>query len=172
MADQIEINIYMHDGGGQVTGAEDITGAGSNLANISNSGNTSAGGTQNNVVNTSGLGKYVASQTISVFMANTKSAISQNIGLVTGKTELQERVNFGMSIAQTGVNIFKNAVVYGMAFGPAGAIAGAVGTIMGDVINNAFKQQQINIKRELENVQIQQIRTRAGAGFNRSREGN
>ena len=77
-----------------------------------------------------------------------------------------------MSITQQGVNVYKSAAAGAIAFGAAGAIAGALGSIMGSEINRAFRQNQLNIQEGLENRQIQQTRTRAGASFNRSREGN
>ena len=179
MADQIEINIYMRDGGsGEQTAVADATGAGANVPGVSNSGNTSGGNTKNSTANLGAIGKYVASQTIDVFLANTKSVISQNIGLVTGKSELQQRVNIGMNIIQQGVNTYKNVQAGRILFtsrgmsGGAGAVLGAALSVISYGINLAFEQGQLNIKQNLENYQIAQTRTRAGAGFNRSREGN
>ena len=179
MADQIEINIYMRDGGGdEQTSVTDNTGNGSDIAGVSNSGNTSGGTTKTKTANLGAIGKYVASQTVDVFLANTKSVISQNIGLITGKSELQQRVNFGMETIQQGVNTYKNAQAGRILFesrgmsGGAGIVLGAALSVISYGINLAFKQNQLNIQERLENRQIQQITTRAGAGFNRSREGN
>ena len=51
MADQIEINIYMRDGtGADINAVDDTTGGGTNLPDVSNSGNTAAAGTKNSAV--------------------------------------------------------------------------------------------------------------------------
>lgn len=178
MADQIEINIYMRDGASEAGNVEDATGGGADIPNVSNAGNTSAGGTKNKTVNLRALAKYVSSQTVDVFLANTKSAISQNIGLITGKTELQQRVNFGMTTLQQGVNTYKNAQAGRILFtsmglsGGTGAVIGGALSVISGLINLGFRQAQIDIKRGLEDRQIKQLTARAGAGFNRSREGN
>ena len=178
MADQIEINIYMRDGGGQTSEVDENTGAGGNLPNVSNSNNTSGGATNNKTVDLKALGKYVSSQTLDVFLGNTKSAISQNIGLITGKTELQQRVNFGMQTVQQGVNTYKNAQAGRILFtsmglsGGLGAVVGGALSVVSNLINIGFRQAQIDIKKGLEDKQIRQLNARAGASFNRSREGN
>lgn len=179
MADQIEINIYMRDGASANAGtqAQDNTGNGSNIEGMSQTANTQSGDTKNKTVKLEAVGKYIASQTIEVFLNNAKSVISQNIGLVTGKTELQQRVNFTMETVQQGVNTYKNAMAGKILFqsaglsGGLGAVVGAALSVVSYGINLAFKQSQLNVQEGLENRQIQQVRSRAGAGFNRSREG-
>lgn len=175
MADEIAINIYLKDGG---TASQDTaTGTGQDVEGISQVANTQAGGSQSNAVDLAPLRKYVASQTINVFLNNTKTMISSNIGLITGKSELQQRVNFGMSAIQEGVNTYKNAQAGAVLFksmgmnGSAGAVAGAILSVLNLGINTLFQYEQVNIQRGIENTQIQQINTRAGANVNRSREG-
>lgn len=178
MADQIEINIYMKgDASAETQGNADNTGTGGNVAGMSQTGNTQSGDTNSGSTDLKPLGKYIASQTIEVFLSNTKSVISQNIGLVTGKNELQQRVNFEMDLVQQGVNTFKNAQagqVLATSLGMSGGVGFAIGAALSVIsygINLAFKQAQLNLEKSLENKQISQTRTRAGAGFNRSREG-
>lgn len=175
MADQIAINIYLKDGGGE--SQDTATGTGQDVEGISQVANTQAGGSNSNAVDLSPLRKYVASQTIDVFLNNTQGFISSNIGLITGRTELQQKVNFGMQAVSQGVNTYKNAQAGAIMFtgmgmsGALGAVIGAVLSLANAGINLAFKQQQLNIQGNLENIQIQQVQTRAGAGFNRSRRG-
>lgn len=176
MANQIEINIFLK-GDGEQQAVNDNTGTGGDIQGMSQSGSTQSGDTKSTDKNMRALGKYISSQTIETFIGNTKSAISQNIGLITGKTELQQRVNFGMELAQQGVNTFKNAQAGKLVFqglglsGSLGVAVGAALSIISTGINLVFQQEQLNIRKSLENLQIQQTRTRAGAGFNRSREG-
>lgn len=172
MADQIEINIYLK-GEGAVPGEDDVTGTGADIDEISKAEKEA----KKKEKAMSALRKYVASQTISVFLGNVKGAITSNIGLVTGKAELQERINFGFEVAQQGVNTYKNAAAGATVFSAAG-LSGGVGAVVGVAltaisygINLAFKQQQLNISENLENRQISQTLSRNGAGYNKSRSG-
>lgn len=173
MADQIEINIYLKGDETSPKSEDGVTGTGADVKGLSQLAKETA--KQNKA--TQAAAKYVASQTVSVFLGNVKSAISSNIGLKTGKTELQERVNFGMEIAQQGVNTYKNATAGATVFAAAG-MSGGVGAVIGVAlsaisygINLAFKQQQLNIQESLENRQINQTLGRNGAGYNKSRSG-
>ena len=123
------------------------------------------------------LGKYVASQTIQPFLQNVKTQVSQNIGLVTGNTDLQQRVNFGMEAVQFGVNAYKNAqagAVIGASL-PIGATGGAVIGLALTAINTMmtieFNRMQLRIQEQFDNYQIQQTRDRQGIAYNKSRRG-
>jgi hypothetical protein len=121
------------------------------------------------------MGKYVASQTIQPFIQTVKSNVSQNIQTVTGNSDLQRRVNFGMETIQYGLNAFSNAQA---GIGVVTALGGTAtgGVVLGlaltaiqtgiEVINNSI---QIELQERMENYQLQQIRERSGAMFNRSR---
>ena len=173
MADQIEINIYLKDDAGTPTSDDNVTGTGGDIA-----GMAKTPGSENKKDKAlKNLGKYVASQTIGVFIQDTKGAISQNIGLVTGKRELQERVNFGMEVVQQGVNTFKNAYA-GATIASAAGIGGGWGVLIGVAltaiqfgINTAFKYNALGIQENLENKQINHTLSRYGAGYNKSRSG-
>jgi hypothetical protein len=124
------------------------------------------------------LGKYVASQTIQPFLQNVKTQVSQNIGLVTGNTDLQQRVNFGMEVVQYGVNAYKNAqagAVIGSSFGKGGAVAGSIIGLALTAINTMmtieFNKMQLRIQEQFDNYQIQQTRDRQGIAYNKSRRG-
>lgn len=172
-ADQIEINIYLKGESGSDKSQDDVTGTGGNLEGLSQAN----GADKKKDKALSSLGKYVASQTIGVFLNDTKNAISQNIGLITGKTELQQRVNFGMQVMQQGANTYRNAQAgavltstLGLGTG-IGVVIGVALTAIQFGINTAFKQQQLNIQENLENKQISQTLGRYGAGYNKSRSG-
>lgn len=173
MADQIEINIYLKGDETSPKSEDGVTGSGGDIKGLSQAGKDAA--KKDKAV--AALGKYVASQTISVFLDNVKGSISSNIGLVTGKSELQEKVNFGFEIAQQGVNTVKNAAAGASVFAAAGLSSGwgaVIGVALSAIsygINLAFKQQQLNIQEGIENRQINQTLSRNGAGYNKSRSG-
>ena len=173
MADQIEINIYLKNDGTTPDSQDAVVGSGGDIPGLSQASSDAT--KQNQAL--SAMGKYVASQTISVFLDNVKGSISSNIGLITGKTELQERVNFGMQIVQEGVNTFNNAAAGAAVFSALGMSTG-VGAVIGVAlsainygINIAFNVRQLNIQENLENRQISQTLSRNGAGYNKSRSG-
>lgn len=174
MADQIEINIYLKDDAGTPIDNDNVTGTGGDIAGMAKTPGSEKKKQEKALKN---LGKYVASQTIGVFIQDTKGAISQNIGLVTGKSELQERVNLGMEVVQQGVNTFKNASA-GATIASAAGIGGGWGALIGVAltaiqfgINTAFKYNSLGIQENLENKQINQTLSRYGAGYNKSRSG-
>ena len=123
------------------------------------------------------LGKYVASQTIQPFIQNVKTQVSQNIGIVTGNTDLQQRVNFGMEAIQYGVNVYKNAqagAVIGASLGIGAGMGAGIGlalTALNTMITIEFNRQQLQLKEQIENFQLEQVRNRQGVAFNRSRRG-
>lgn len=123
------------------------------------------------------LGKFVASQTIQPFIQNVKTAVSQNIGTITGQTELQQRINFGMEVVQYGVNAYKNAqagAVISATMGKGGVVGAVIGlalTAINTMITVAFNRQQLQIEERMENYQLQQARNRQGIAFNKSRAG-
>lgn len=126
---------------------------------------------------TKALGKYVAAQTIQPFIQNVKTAVSQNVGIVTGSTELQERINFGMEVAQFGVQTFQNAqagAVLGASLGIGGAAGALIGlslTAINTLMQIEFNKMQLQLKQQMEGYQLQQVRERAGAAYNKSRLG-
>ena len=179
MADEIAINIYLNGEGKGETTTEQAIGTGGNIPGMSQASTTAGGDTKENKYDNSlgKLKKYVASQTIDVFINNVKSEISSNIGLITGKNELQQRVNFGISAIQKGVNTYKNvqggAILLtsaGLSSGTANVVAIALEAINFG-INLAFKEANQQIQRNIENRQIKETRNRQGAWVNRSRSG-
>ena len=162
-SDQIEINIYLKEG------AENEVGG-------SIAGTTAP--KENNIdKKRKQLLQYISSQTIGTFINNTKSNISTNIGLITGKKQLQEKVNFVMDSIQMGSSFYSNAAstativaeMGGSAL--AGGLIGAALTAVNYGINLAFKVSNMNISESLENRQIRYINSRYGANYNNSRGG-
>lgn len=176
MASQYEIKIIVGD---KVKDKDKVVGSGGNIAGMSQVATTENGTTQKTKEDNSSvkLGKYIASQTIGTFINNTKSNVASTIGLVTGRSELQERVNFGLEMAQKGTNTIKNAQAgailatsVGLSSG-IGAVIGVALSVISEGINLAFRQAQLNLAQGIEARQLDQVRTRAGASFNRSRSG-
>lgn len=121
------------------------------------------------------LSAFVVGQTITPFINGVKTQISQNVGLITGSQELQERVNFGMQMLETGTNLFSagaGGVALASSIGMSAGAGGFLGVALAVVnmgIQIGFRQQQINIRSDLEDRQIQHTRSRMGASFNKSR---
>lgn len=124
------------------------------------------------------LAKYISSQTIQPFIQEVKSAVTQDIQLVTGNTELQQRVNFGFETVQFGVNTYKNAQAGAILTTSAGLGAGlGIGlglalTAINTMMQIGFNQLRINLEARQENYQLQQTRSRQGIAYNRSRRGD
>ncbi len=156
--------------------------------NININGDVEASETTQGVSGTSGkaseqekaqkqLAKYISAQTIEPFIANVKQNITQNIQVVTGNTDLQQRVNFAMETVQFGVNTYKNVAagaVIGTQLGIGGVAGGVIGlalTAINTAMNIAFEQQRLNLQERMENYQLTQSRSRFGSAYNRTREG-
>lgn len=167
-----EINIYLKEGSdGTPVSNDQKTGSGGNVKGMSQVG------TEPNNKATKALAKYVSSQTLGVFLNNAKSTITSNVALVSGKSELQQKVDFGMQAIQFGTNTFKNAQAGAVLATSAGLSAGmgaAIGAALSVVsfaVDKLFQQVNLNLQANVENGQIAQVRSRAGAYFNRSRSG-
>lgn len=123
------------------------------------------------------LVKFVASQSIKPFIQEVKTMVSQNVGLVTGNQELQNRINMGFQAVQLGTNAYSNAQA-GIAIASkmgmsslAGAGIGLAMTAISTAMGWMFNQIQIDTQARMENLQLQQVRSRAGIAYNRSRRG-
>jgi hypothetical protein len=123
------------------------------------------------------LGRYVSAQVVQPFINTVKSNVTTNIQTVTGNTELQQRVNFGFEIAQFGMQTFQNVqagALIGAGLGIGGVAGGAIGlalTAISTGIEIYGNKRQIDLQERLENKQLEQVRQRAGAMYNRSRRG-
>lgn len=123
------------------------------------------------------LGKYIASQTIQPFIQEVKTQVTQNVQLITGSSELQNRINLGFEAVQFGVNTYKNAqtgAIITSSMGLGGGVGIALGlalTAITTAMQIAFNQLQINLQKGMENYQLEQVRSRAGIAYNKSRSG-
>ena len=123
------------------------------------------------------LGAYISAQTLEPFIANVKQNVQQNIQIVTGSADLQQRVNFAMETVQFGVNTYKNVsagAIIGKSLGIGGLAGGVIGlalTAVNTAMNIMFEQQRLNLQERMENYQLQQSRSRLGSAYNRTREG-
>ena len=121
------------------------------------------------------LGKYVAAQTIEPFIQNVKTQIAQNIQIVTGNSELQQRVNFGMQAIQFGVNTYKNAkagMVVASSLGASAAGGAALGvalSVLSATMNIMFNQSKLDLQKRIESYELKQVHDRQGFAYNRSR---
>lgn len=118
---------------------------------------------------------YIKGQAITPIISNVKTSLSQNIGLITGSQELQERVNFGLQLVETGQSLYNSAqggMVFASALGLSAGAGAGIGVAFGLFqigLQTAFRQAQLNIRQNIEDKQISHTRSRMGAGFNKSR---
>lgn len=157
--------------------------------NININGDVESPETTQGVSGTSGQGseqekalknftRYISAQTIEPFIANVKQNVTQNIQIVTGNSDLQQRVNFAMETVQFGVNTFKNAAAgatIGTQLGIGGLAGGVIGlalTTLTTMMSIGFEVGRLNLQERMENYQLEQSRSRFGSAYNRSRSGS
>ena len=121
--------------------------------------------------------KFIKAQTISVFLHNTKDLITSNIGLVTGRSDIQQRVDLGIDLVQKSTQVGANAMLgaqiatgLGVSKG-VGAVAAIALTVASYAINIAFAQIQLNLQAQLEDKQITNTKSHLGTWYNKSRAG-
>lgn len=173
---KMRIDIYTH---GDVTEAPqgDVVTSSADVRGMSTGGSTKASTTETGTVDYKPLKQYVASQTLTVFIDNTKDLITSNVGMITGKQELQQRTDLALSAFQKATNVWGNATA-GATITRTLGWGGSVGTVLGLLlsftqfgINAIFAKQNLNLQARIENKQIQQTASRMGASYNRSRSG-
>ena len=163
---QYEINININ---GDMQDSNQMTGQAQSIAEDKTSSKVSS--------STKALGNYVASQTIKPFINQATNYITSNVELTTGSTQLQQKVDFAMEAVNTGISAWSNAAggaVITASMGLGGPIGIGIGLALTAVTKGmdiAFKQAQINLKRDEENRQIAYLVNRAGPAFNSSRRG-
>ena len=173
---KMRIDIYTH---GDITEAPsgNVATSSQEMRGMSTSGSTRAGTTGTGAVDYKPLKTFVSSQTLTVFIDNTKELITSNVGLVTGKQELQQRVDLALSTFQKATNMAGNigagaTITQALGWGKlTGGILGAVLSVFQFGLNTYFAQQNLNLQASIENKQIQQTASRMGASYNRSRSG-
>ena len=173
---KMRIDIYTH---GDVTEAPqgDVVTSSADVRGMSTGGSTKASTTETGTVDYKPLKQYVASQTLTVFIDNTKDLITSNVGMITGKQELQQRVDFALSAIQKGSNVLGNmgaGAVITQTLGWGKGIGNVIGFVLSFVqlgINSLMTQTNLNMQAIIENKQINQTASRMGASYNRSRSG-
>lgn len=123
------------------------------------------------------LASFVKNQAIMPFINMSTNHITQNVGLVTGSQQLQQTTNFITQSVHTAfqANSMRSAgVLIGQQLGIGGVAGGTIGLALfafQKTLEIGFKQAQINLEANRENIELQQTRSRAGVAFNRSRQG-
>ena len=123
------------------------------------------------------LSTMLASKTIDAGLKRVVSFVASNVQLVTGSSEMQQRVNVAMQIASYGSQTLSNiatAQTYavGLGLGVGTGVAIGVALSLAQIgIDYAEKAAQLRINQIIENQRLEQIRSRAGYSFNRSRMG-
>lgn len=118
------------------------------------------------------LATFVATQAIKPFIQQTKNFLVNNVELMTGSTELQQRVDFDFQLLGDATTIVSTTAAGAALGGPIGAGVGALVGIAQVAMGYFFNQQQINLQAQIEDRQINYLTNRAGPAFNMSRRGN
>lgn len=109
------------------------------------------------------------------YMSNFKM---QEINIVTGQTQLAQKIDAQRQIASSITSLANSALSGGVLAsvlgisGPAGIALGIVSFAGQKVMDYAQRNHQLALKKYVEDEQLQVLRSRAGASFNRSRLGS
>lgn len=117
---------------------------------------------------TKGLRGYAS---LSYAMNVVDRVVTSNVNMVslrTGHEELQQRMQFAYSVANQGAGVLMGAIMGGSLAGGVGAVIGAVAGASDKMINMAIKQNEINVRQNIENQTLALNRIRAGAGQDRT----
>lgn len=124
------------------------------------------------------LSNMLASKTIEAGLKRVVSFAVNNVQLVTGSSEIQQKVNTAMQIANYGSQTLSNvatATTYAAGLGLSSGAGVAIGVALSLAqigMDYAERSAQLRINQIIENRRMEQIRSRAGYGFNRSRVGS
>lgn len=157
---QYELRIVIDEGGG----------TSSQIAGSSSSGGNETTATP--VKSQASLATFVATRAIKPFISQAKNFLVNNVELMTGSTELQQRVDFAMQAIDAGASVISTTAAGSAIGGPIGGAVGFVVGIVQQLTGYFFEQQQINLERRSEDRQISYLQNRAGPAFNMSRRGN
>lgn len=159
-----EININMKGGGGTSQEDDDKT-------KVPSKEDKTPGQIANSVM------MYVASKTVQPFIRQSVSNYSNQISIVSGKKSVAEKINLGMEMATQTINSVSTATA-GYAMGKTMGIGGVKGSILAIAISAitsgiqlAFKNSEMQARRQMQNMQAQMVQNRAGTNVNSSREG-
>lgn len=168
MADQVRIDIYLNGSADENVNAGAIAGQ-----EVKSTPKKESGDKAND--NIKALGKFVASQTVGTFLSNAKSTITESIGLVSGRSDIQQKINTGMELVQKGNSVYSTAMAGSILAEKAGMSSlaggwiGAIVAVLGIAVETGFDFYKYNQKQTIENKQLNYLRSRAGASYNGSR---
>lgn len=159
-----EINININ---GDIQGESQITGNAKTLSEDKSSNKVSS--------SSKALGNYIASQTIKPFINQATNYVVSNVELTTGSTQLQQKVDFAMEAVNTGISAWSNAAA-GAALTTAMGLGGPIGIGIGLALTAVtkgmdimFKQAQLDLGKQRENIQRSYLKDRMGVSFTQSR---
>lgn len=130
-------------------------------------------------INVKMAGAYVSAQLIKPFITQAISYHTSNVGLVTGSAEAQAKTDLAMSGISGATSLISSAIggaaaikligIGGAAAGPIGAIIGATMFAAQKGISLMYKEQQLQLNKQVEEQQLTLARSRYGTSVNRSR---
>lgn len=113
--------------------------------------------------------KKYASLSYAVHIAD--KVVSNRIGTIelrTGRTEMQQRMEFAYGATKRVVGMGATIATGAMVGGGVGAVVGAIIGVTESLFDIGLRQNEIDIKRRNEDVSIYLNRIRAGAGQDRT----
>lgn len=123
------------------------------------------------------LSKMIVGKTLEAGLSRVLNFAVSNVQLITGSTEIQQKVNFAMQLANYGVQTMSN-VATATTFATGAGLSSGAGVAIGIGIsiaqigmNYVEKKAQLTINQIIENRRMEQLRSRAGYSFNKSRMG-
>ena len=122
------------------------------------------------------ISKYVIAKTIVPYAQQGINYITSNVGLTTGSTELQQKVDLARTGIETIIGGYVSAKAgaamaagFGMTAGAGAAVAVAI-YAAGKVVDYGYKAARQNLEKAVEAQQLAMARTRAGIAYNQRGE--
>lgn len=109
------------------------------------------------------VGKAIAFKSVKNIADQSLSFVASNVGLTTGNTEAQQRIQFAMQT--TG-----ELATFGAAIATGNYLAAAL-SVVNKITSIYFNAKQISLEQSIETESLKLSRERAGVAFNRSRLG-
>ena len=133
--------------------AKEVGGAGGINTPQNGAGNGGGGETSDEGANAEKLlKKVIGYQRIKSVATNAIGYQVSTVQLRTGSTEAQQRASFAYSVGMQAFNIGESIAVGAMTGGWIGAAIGAVLSVADTAMSYAYKQNTINIQKQLENT--------------------
>lgn len=120
--------------------------------------------------------KYIVTKTLKPYAQQTLNYAVSNVGLTTGSTELQQKVELGQSAANMVIDGYTSikagiatAAGFGLSTGAGAAVALAIFAV-GKAVDYSFKAARLNLEKAVEAERLAIARTRAGIVWNQRGE--